>query len=164
MRSKAGFSSVDKCSQEEQNDKSQGNKQSAKSTLFSLYASALSHASVNQLSLSSSHQSPPWIRRLCGRWLLAQRLRCGISANFVAEHARVDATTLEFIELGLAYDIGADDERLDALALLVANTAQLDADMVRHVVHVAAGVAQLSPALLEQVAAEVRPLHPPCDE
>jgi hypothetical protein len=64
----------------------------------------------------------------------------------------------------LAYDIGADDERLDALALLVANTAQLDADMVRHVVHVAAGVAQLSPALLEQVAAEVRPLHPPCDE
>ena len=136
-------------------------------SLFSSLASALApEGSQPSLHTSSLHSlTAPWpTRKLCGRWLAVRRLQSGLSAATVANLAGVDAATLQLLELGLLSDQVFDDARWEALALLVANTAQLDADLVRHVVHVATGVAQLSPALLEQVAAEVRPLHPPCDE
>lgn len=136
-------------------------------SLFSSLASALApEGGQPSLHPSGPHSlTAPWpTRKLCGRWLAVRRLQSGLPAAMVDAHAGVDAATLQLLELGLLSDQAADDARWDALALLVASAAQLDADLARDVVLVAAGLAQASPALLEQVAAELRSPHPLCDE
>jgi len=154
---------VDKCPQEERDDTDLGKRRPAGTPLFSSPASALF---LHQLELLTSRPSPQhtaiapmWARRLCGRWLLMQRLRRGITAEVIADQARVDADTLHLLELGLVYDVGADDERLERLACLLA-TRQSDADLIGAVLRVAIGAATITPALLERVSGEVRPPEP----
>lgn len=153
--------SADMSPQEEPNDERLG-EQLARS-LFSSPASTLFLAQLEQLTLQpnlrSGTHAPMWARRLCGRWLLAQRLRLNITADIIAERVRVGADTLELLELGLATSIGEDDERLDIIALLLADQ-QRDADLIMAVLRVAIGVAALPPPLLERVVGDVRPSLP----
>ena len=134
--------------------------------LFSSLASALAHEG-GQPSLypcSPRSATAPWqTRKLCGRWLAVRRLQGGITAAMVTDQTGVDAVTLQLLELGLLSDQAFDDERWGTLALLLADQTH-DADLVLAVVRVAAGVALLPPAQLDQVAAEVRLPHLPDDE
>ena len=149
--------------QEEHDDEHHGKRRPPATTLFSSPASALFLSQlVEAAARPNPRQAAPalmWARRLCGRWLLAQRLRWGIAIEAVAEQVRVDAETVSLLELGLATDIGADEERLERLAVLLADPRH-DADLVMAVLRVASGVAALSPELLERVAGEVRPPEP----
>jgi hypothetical protein len=157
--------SADRSPQEEHNDENSGEHQAAAS-LFSSPASTLFLTQLEQLTsqpnLRFDTPAPMWARRLCGRWLLAQRLQLRITADVIAEQVRVDADTLQLLELGLATDIGVDDDRLDNLALLLADL-QRDADLVMAVLRVAIGAAALPPPLLERVVGDVRP-PPPHDD
>lgn len=67
------------------------------------------------------------------------------------------------LELGLANDVGANDDRLSGLAQLLADP-QRDAALVMAALRVAIGAAAISPSLLERVAGDVRPPAPPVDD
>lgn len=151
---------VDRRPQEEHDDKHYGKRRPPATTLFSSPASALFLPQLAELASQPAplHAvlAPMWARRLCGRWLLAQRLRRGIAIEAIEEQVRVGAETLHLLELGLATNVGADEQRLEQLEDLLADP-QHDADLVRAVLPVASGVAAITPALLERVAGEVRP-------
>jgi hypothetical protein len=67
------------------------------------------------------------------------------------------------LELGLANDIGADDDRLNELAQLLADP-QRDVDLVMAAPRVAIGARPISPSLLERVIGDIRPPRPPLDD
>ena len=158
---------ADTSPKEKHNDETTRDHQLAAVPLFSSPASTLFLAQLESLTAPSGPQpgspAPMWARRLCGRWLLAQRLRLGITTEVIEERGRVGAATQQLLELGLANDIGADDDRLNELAQLLADP-QRDVDLVMAALRVAIGATSMSPSLLERVVGDIRPPMPPLDD
>src|SRR5262249_31753736 len=86
---------ADMSPQEESHDESDGNQRPAATRLFSSPASTLFFIQLEQLTsqpgLQPDAPAPIWARRLCGRWLLAQRLRLGVTTEVIVEQVRVGA-------------------------------------------------------------------------
>jgi len=158
--------SVDVKPQEECHEQMGGERWSAESSLFSSPASTLFRDQLQQMMSQpeSRHDVlvPIWARRMCGRWLLTQRLRRRITTQMIADRVGVGAEALQALELGLMNDAGADDW-LERMALLLADT-QRDPDLLMAVLHVVLGKAALSPTVFECVVADARPLEPPLDD
>lgn len=125
---------------------------------FPSLASALLHEQLRQMrSLAGQPGAtlPQRQRRQCGRWLIVQRLRRGITAAMLADRVGVDADLLQLLELGLADRLTFDDERQARLAPQLAD-ADRDADLVMAIMRGAIGDADVCAAVLDRVADDLR--------
>ena len=152
--------------QEDAHEGFTGTRRPTATPLFTSLASALAHDQLRQMTCQPGQHGDTvtfQVRRLCGRWLTVQRLRCGITADMMADRVGVGADTLQLLELGLANDLGANDDRWAQLALLLADP-QHDADFVMAALRAALDAEPLSPTMLERVVDDMRPEAPTPDD